>query len=56
MAKPNDMPEFHSVKAYLKESLTENIPALLIKQPATACTINANSNTPLTHKGGHYHV
>ena len=56
MANPNAMPEFHSVKAYLAESLTENIPAPLIKQPASACTINANSTTPLTHKGGRYHV
>ncbi|WDE13945.1 hypothetical protein [Thalassomonas haliotis] len=56
MAKSNDMPEFQSVKAYPKESLTENIAVILIKQPPTAYTINANGNTPLRHKGGSYYV
>ncbi|WDE00220.1 hypothetical protein [Thalassomonas actiniarum] len=49
MANPNDMPEFHSVKV----SLTENIPALITKLPLAAY---ASSYTPLTNKGGKYHV
>ncbi|WDE10379.1 hypothetical protein [Thalassomonas haliotis] len=49
MAKPNDMPEFHSVKV----SLTENIPAPITKlSPATY----AGSCTPLSCKGGRCHV
>ena len=46
MAKPNDMPEFHSVKV----SLTENIPAPL--SPPT-CT---GSYAQLSHNEGGCHV
>ncbi|WP_281557463.1 hypothetical protein [Thalassomonas sp. RHCl1] len=49
MAKPNDMPEFHSVKV----SLTENIPATITRLPPTANACNA---TPLRNKGGCGHV
>ncbi|WP_281556280.1 hypothetical protein [Thalassomonas sp. RHCl1] len=49
MAKPNDMPEFHSVKV----SLTENIPAPIARQPPAGYT---NSYMPLTCKGGRTHV
>ncbi|WDE01251.1 hypothetical protein [Thalassomonas actiniarum] len=56
MAKPNDMPEFRSVKV----SLTENIPAQIARQPlpayATHTSTCANSYTPFTNKGGCYHV
>ena len=52
MAKPNDMPEFHSVKV----SLTENIPvppmANLAKLTHAAC---ASSDAPLSCKGGLRH-
>ncbi|WP_281558472.1 hypothetical protein [Thalassomonas sp. RHCl1] len=53
MAKSNDMPEFHSVKAYLTESLTENIPTPAIRQPPSAY---ASNYTPLSRKGGSCHV
>jgi len=52
MAKPNDMPEFHSVKV----SLTENIPipiANIAKLPATAY---ACGYIPLNRKEGGCHV
>ena len=65
MAKPNDMPEFHSVKV----SLTENIPASLSRQSSPDYTGNyANNHTnngtsnytysyaPLKHNGGYGHV
>ncbi|WDE10753.1 hypothetical protein [Thalassomonas haliotis] len=53
MANSNDMPEFHSVKACLKESLTGNIPTPIAKQPPSAY---AGKDTPLSRKGGHRHV
>ncbi|WDD98055.1 hypothetical protein [Thalassomonas actiniarum] len=53
MAKSNDMPEFHSVKAYLTESLTENMPTPTVRQPPSAY---ASNYTPLTGKGGNRHV
>ncbi len=53
MANPNDMPEFHSVKAYLTESLTENIPVPITKFPPP---VYDNSYTQLTGKGGSCHV
>ncbi|WP_281560412.1 hypothetical protein [Thalassomonas sp. RHCl1] len=53
MAKPNDMPEFQSVKAYLTESLTENIPAPITRLSPAAYT---SSYAPLNNKGGRSHV
>jgi len=56
MAKPNDMPEFHSVKV----SLTENISALRHSPAANAVkSVDSNFSSsfkPLTSKGGWYHV
>jgi len=56
MAKPNDMPEFHSVKV----SLTENIPVLRYPPFADASnTIAGNltfSSSGLIIRGGKYHV
>ncbi|WDE08709.1 hypothetical protein SG34_032915 [Thalassomonas viridans] len=31
MAKPNDMPEFHSVKVYLTENIPAPLPGLIAK-------------------------
>ncbi|WP_281561367.1 hypothetical protein [Thalassomonas sp. RHCl1] len=53
MAKSNDMPEFQSVKAYLTESLTENIPTPITRQPPSAY---ASNYTLLSRKGGSCHV
>ncbi|WDD96610.1 hypothetical protein [Thalassomonas actiniarum] len=53
MAKPNDMPEFQSVKAYLTESLIENTLAAITRvSPVT----DASSYAPLNNNGGGCHV
>ncbi|WDE02779.1 hypothetical protein SG34_015140 [Thalassomonas viridans] len=58
MAKPNDMPEFHSVKV----SLTENIPIPIPDPGHLPATYVMNvsrrdsSCEVFTAKGGRYHV
>jgi len=52
MAKPNDMPEFHSVKV----SLTENIPVPIANTAKFPPAAYRCGYTPLTGKGGNCHV
>ncbi|WDE04272.1 hypothetical protein SG34_023475 [Thalassomonas viridans] len=70
MAKPNDMPEFHSVKVYLTENIPVPIPGLIPKHqhPPAANAANTTGSTfscgyalltslnDLTNMGGRYHV
>ncbi|WDE08575.1 hypothetical protein SG34_032140 [Thalassomonas viridans] len=54
MAKPNDMPEFHSVKVYLTENIPATIPGLIAnfiakliprhKQPPAANAANTTGS------------
>ncbi|WDE07813.1 hypothetical protein SG34_013565 [Thalassomonas viridans] len=51
MAKPNDMPEFHSVKVYLTENIPVPLPGLILglipkhQQPPAVNAANTTGST-----------